>query len=152
MSYNPNADGSTTNQTFKGSARSIATGYQNGTGVTLTQSTPVSVNGSGQMINVDITSDASIAGLLGVVTADTPSAANGMVTDCGRLENITTSFSVGDAIYINVDGTLINTRPSIGVGGFDVGMYMVFVGVIVKNEFNALQLDLKLYMDVIGQL
>lgn len=152
MSYNPSTDGSTGNQTFQGSARSLATGYQNGTVGTLTQSTPVSINLSGQMINVDITSDSSVAGIIGLVSSDTPSAAKGLVTDSGRLENITTSFSVGDAVYINFDGTLTNVRPDLTVSGWTVGMYMIFIGVIVMNQFNPSQKDLKIYLDVLGQL
>ena len=148
MSYTPNTVGSP----FNGSARSLASGYVNGTGGTLAQATPVSVNGSGQMVTVDVTSDSSIAGLLGLVQQPTPSTAIGLVTDCGRLENITTSFGIGDAIYINFDGTLTNVRPDLTVSGWNTGMYMVFIGVIVMNQFNPAQLDLKIYLDVLGQL
>ena len=148
MSYTTNTVGSQ----FYGSARSLASGYANGTGATLTQSTPVSVNTSGQMIPVDITSDASVAGLIGLVQQDTPTTAVGLVTDSGRLENITTSFSVGDAVYINFDGTLTNVRPDITVSGWVSGMYMVFIGVIVSNQFNPSLKDIKIYLDVIGQL
>ena len=148
MSYTPNTVGSQ----FYGSARSLATGYINGMGTTLTQSTPVCVNTSGQMISVDVTSDAAIAGLIGLVQQDTPSTALGLVTDNGRLENITTSFSIGDPVYINFDGTLTNVRPDLTVSGWAVGMYMVFIGVIVMNQFNPALKDIKIYLDVLGQL
>jgi hypothetical protein len=148
MAYNPNFRGANA----KGSSRSLQTGYQNGTGSTLLQATPVSVNTSGQIILVDVTSDASVAGIVGVVAANTLPSANGLVLDCGRLENISTSFSIGDAIYIDTNGNLTNVRPSRGVGAYTQGDYVVFVGVIVQNEFNNTLVDLKVYMDVIGQL
>ena len=147
MTYSPNFRG-----TSATSARALQTTYQNGEGFTITKSKPVSINGSSQMVLVDVTSDASVAGIVGVAAQDTLSAANGLVLDVGRLENITTSFNIGDAIYIDTDGSLTNVRPSIGVGLWTAGMFVVFVGVIVKNEFNALQKDLKVYMDVVGQL
>ena len=150
MGYNPNSSGSTTSAQL---ARSVQTGYINGTAGVLLQGMPVSASTTpGQMVAVDITSDASVNGILGVISANTPSAAFGNVTDCGRLENITTSFVAGNVLYINIDGTLTTTRPSAGVGGFVSGMYVIFVGIIVQNQFNPSNLDLKIYMDVIGQL
>lgn len=148
MSFSPLYRGSNS----LGTSRALSTGYANGESFTLAQAQPVAINGSGQMVHVDITSDASVAGILGVCAASTPTTANGEVYDCGRLETITTSFSIGDAVYINTDGTLINTRPSLGVGGFTVGMYVISIGVIVQNQFNPSNKDLKIYLNVLGQL
>ena len=153
MSYSPNFVG----VNGKGSSRSLQTAYQNGEAYSLTQGMPVCVNTSGNMVHVDVTSDASVAGIIGVCSAAVTTGAVGEVMDIGRLEKITTGFNVGDAIYINTDGTLMNVRPDIGVQfgtapAFNVGDYVVFVGVIVQNQFNITQQDLKVYMSVAGQL
>ncbi len=148
MTYSPVSFGP--NST--GSAASLQTTYQNGTGSTIAIGTPVSVNTSGQLALVDVTSDQSVAGIVGLMAQSTPTTAYGLVCDSGRLENVTTSFSVGDAIYINTDGTLTNVRPSVGVGSWAEGMYCVFVGVLVKNQFNPSNTDIKIYMEVVGQL
>ena len=153
MSYSPNFVGAN----GKGSSRSLVTGYQNGEAFTLFQGQPVSVNTSGQMLHVDVTSDSSVAGIIGVIIADTVTTANGLVLDAGRLENITTPFSIGDAIYVNTDGSLMNVRPDIGVqygtaSTFAQGDYVVFIGVIVQNQFDPTKIDLKVYLDVVGQL
>ncbi len=147
MGYNPNFRGSSV-----GAARGLLTGYVNAEAFTLVKTTPVTVNALGQMVKVNVSSDSSVAGILGVAAVDTPTTATGSVMDVGRLENITTSFAIGDPVYIATDGTLINVRPDIGVSGFTAGMYVIFVGVIVKNEFNGANKDLKVYMDVIGTL
>lgn len=148
MAYNPNFRGSNA----KASSRQTITSYQNGTVGTLTQATPVSVNSSGQLVNVDPSNEASVQSLVGLMVADTPSSANGQVIDNGRLENIVTSFSIRDVLYVNKLGNLTNVKPDIGIGGFMVGDFVVLVGVVVKNEFNALQKDIKLMLSVIGEL
>lgn len=155
MGYNPLAQGST----FQGSSRSLQTGYINGTASTIPQGTPVSANplSPGNVLLVDVSNDTSVQAIVGVYAVNCPSTAKGLVLDSGRLENITTSFSVGDAIYINTDGTLMNARPQIGTtfGGapaFAAGDYVIFIGVIVQNEFTGGLYDLKVYLDVVGVL
>lgn len=147
MSYSPNFRGASAK-----ASRALLTSYQNGSGGLLTQGQPVSVNATGQIVAVDVTDDTSVAGIIGVCAQDIPNAASGTVMDAGRLENITTAFNIGDPIYINTDGSLISIRPDVGIGSFVQGDFAVFVGVIVKNEFNPTQKDLKLYMTVVGQL
>ena len=144
MAYNPNSQ--------KGISRVLSTGYQNGEVFTLLKGQPVSVNTSGQIKAVDISNEASALAVVGVCSTDIPSAASGQVMDAGRLENITTSFSVGDVVYLNVDGGLTNVKPEIGVGSFVSGNFVIFIGIIVKNEFDPLQKDLKIFLNVIGQL
>lgn len=154
MGYNPLSS----SPNFQGSSRSLQTGYVNGTGSTIGQGIPVSVVAiSGNVQLVDVSSDSSVRSMVGVYAISTPSSAKGLVVDCGRLENITTSFAIGDPIYLNTDGTLMNIPPTIGTvfGGapaFVAGNYVIFIGVIVKNEFNPSNLDLKVYMDIVGTL
>lgn len=148
MTYSPVSFGPNS----KGSAVSLQTSYINGTLSTLTMGTPVSVNTAGQMIPVDITNDASVSGFLGIVAQDTPNGASGLVLASGRLENLTTSFAIGDPVYINTSGALINIRPGVGIGTFNVGDFCIFVGVIVQNQYNPSNKDLMLHKEVVGQL
>lgn len=143
--FKPNQPGS--------SVRALQTGYQNGTLSTITKSSPVSVNSSGQIILADVSSEANIKALVGLAALDLPSAASGSVIDQGRLEDITTSFNIGDPIYLgHTPGTLINTKPDIGSASFVAGDWIVFLGVIVQNEFDNAKKDLKLFIQVIGRL
>lgn len=152
MSYSPIYRGSTNSATSR-SSRSLSTNYQNGSGGTLIQCTPVACNASGQLIAVDPSNEATIMQFIGVCGESIPNAASGSVYDGGRLENVSIGFSVGDAIYLSKAGFLTNVKPSEGVGGFVSGDFVVFIGLVVKNEFNALQKDLKLMIDTkIGRL
>jgi len=148
MTYSPNFRGASA----KASSRQTQTGYQNGTVSTLTKGTPVTINGSSQMILVDVTSESSVDAIVGLTSVDTPSAANGTVVDCGRLENITTSFNVRDILYIDKSGALTNIQPTVGVNSFVHGDYVVLVGVVVENEFDNTKKDIKLMLSVVGQL
>lgn len=148
MSYSPNFRG---NQ-GKGSSRQLSTNFQNASGGTLIQATPVSVNTSGQLIAMDVSSEAIVSAIVGVCGIDIPNSATGAVVDCGRLENVVLGFSVGDPIWVSKAGFLTNVKPNIGVGGFLAGDFVIFIGVIVKNEFNALQKDIQLMVSITGQL
>lgn len=148
MSYNPTATGNA----FKGPSRSVATNYVNATGAFLPMGSVVSSDTSGQIQIVDVTSDTSVSRLVGVTSVDMPIAATGGVVAVGRVEGLTTTFAIGDAIYVNTDGTLTNVKPDYGVGAFVAGDYVIFLGVIVKNEFNPSLKDLQINPTVVGQL
>lgn len=141
------------NQQAKGASRATGANFQNGSGSTLALGVPVSVNTSSLLLSLDVTSEASVQAIVGLTSIALPNGASGAVTDNGRLENITTSFSVGDAVYAGKSTPLTNSKPNIGDGqGFAEGDFVVFIGVVVKNEFNPSLLDLKLMISVIGQL
>lgn len=149
MSYSPLFRGASS----KAPARSLQSGYQSGSGSTITKGSPVSVNASGQIILVDVTSETSVGRIVGLAALDIPSAANGQVQGVtGRLEDITTSFAIGDTVWIAKDGSLMNTRPDYGVSGFTSGDFVVFVGVVVKNEFDIMKKDIMVMINVEGQL
>lgn len=139
-------------KTGAGSARATITSYQNGTVSQIDKGTPVSVDASGTLLPTDISNEASIHSLVGIASMNIPSAANGLVADNGRLEGVTSSFAIGDALYINFDGTLTNVKPDLSIPGFTHGMFCVFAGVLVKNEFNPALKDIKLMISVVGQL
>ncbi|NJO48242.1 MAG: hypothetical protein HC840_00840 [Leptolyngbyaceae cyanobacterium RM2_2_4] len=148
MTYSP----SFFNKESKGSSRQTITNFQNGSGSTLDKATLVSVNTSSQLVPTSVSSETLVQAIVGMTNISIPNAATGSVADFGRLEDITTSFAVGDAVYLNKDGTLTNTKPQIGINSFTDGDFVIFIGVVVKNEFNVSLKDLKLMISVIGQL
>lgn len=151
MSYSPNW----TNFLAKGEAtyaRKVASNYTNGSGITLVQGTPVSTLSSGLVTSINVSSQASVDAMVGIYNQDTPNAASGAVIDSGRLENITTSFSIGDPVYVSKAGGLTNIVPVAGSNGFVSGDFVIFIGVIVINEFNNLQKDLKILIEKPGRL
>lgn len=140
------------NQNSRGSSRATVANFQNGSGFTLAQAVPVSVNTSSQIVPLDVTSEVSVQALVGLTSISIPNAATGSVIDNGRLENITTTFAVGDAVYAGKDTPLTNVKPDLTVGDWAVGDFVIFLGVVVKNEFNPSQMDIKLMISLIGQL
>lgn len=148
MTYSPNFRG----DAAKVGSRSLTSGYQNGAGMTLPALTPVSVNLSGQIVPVDLSNLDSVNRFVGLIEDALTSGAVGNVINGGRLEEITTSFTIGDALYVNKLGGLTSTKPEVGVENFLVGDYVIFVGVVVKNQFDPLKKDLNLLLSVVGQL
>lgn len=148
MGYNPLLRGSAP----KISSRQTTTGYTNASGGVIAQCTPVSINGSGQILPVDPSNEASVDAMVGLASVNIPNGANGPVTDCGRLENANISFPVGSPLYVSLSGFLQTDKPDIGVDGFASGNFVIFVGVVVKNEFNPANKDIKLMLTLVGQL
>lgn len=153
MGYDPQSSYSINGQAiFQGGSRNFTTLYQNGTANTIPVLTPVSTDTNGNLAPTDITSESSFFQFLGLAYDSIVSGASGRVVSGGRLENVTTGFSVGDPIYIGPGGILINQKPDIGVAGFETGYFIFFIGVLVKNEFNPANTDIQLLFDPVGQL
>lgn len=151
MSYSPNFRGII----GKGSSRQNQTGYQNGTGGTMPVATPVATNLSGQLVLMDVSDENTVETMLGLTSESIPSAANGQVVSEGRLENIPISlgFAVRDILYVGpTPGSLTNVKPDVSVPGWSAGMFVILVGVVVKNEFNPSNQDIQLFRQIIGQL
>lgn len=148
VTYSPNFRGSAA----RAASRQLQTNFQNGTVSTLAQNTVVSANASGQAIPLIPSDENLVKSLLGITGISIPSAASGAVINGGRLEEISGSFALNDPIYVALDGSLTNVKPDYGVGGFDVGDFVIFVGIVVKNEFNVSLKDIQLFLSVVGQL
>jgi hypothetical protein len=147
MSYSPNARGNT----FNGNSAGTATDYVNGSGMTLAQAKPVSINGSGQIVTVNVSSYDSVYSIVGLTMESILNSASGMVIDNGRLEGLS-GYTVGTPLYIDTTGNLTTTVPAIGVDGFTAGDFIVFCGIVVQNENNMALQDIKILLNVIGQL
>jgi hypothetical protein len=134
------------------SSRKVARNYTNGSGSTLPQGTPIGTLSNGLVNIIDVSNKASVDGFVGFYNQDTPSAASGQVIDSGLLENLTTSFVIGSPVYISKTGTLTNIVPVAGSNGFISGDFVVFLGVIVMNEFDNTKKDLKIMLAKPGRL
>lgn len=114
--------------------------------------TPVRATNTGDMDFIDVSVEAEALAICGVTSATVAPSSNGSVVTNGRVLNLTTSASFGDAMYIDKVGGLTNSKPSIGVAGFVSGDFVIYVGVIAKNVDNPLNKDLVVNLNVIGQL
>lgn len=150
MSYSPNYRGNS----GKGSSRQTQTGYTNGTGSTISAASPVYSTASG-IGPLDVSSTATIEKFAGLVSADLPSAAHGLVVSDGRVENIPLGlgFALGDAIWAGTaPGSLTNVKPDYSAPGWSAGMWVIFLGVVVVNEFDPLKQDIQLFKQIVGRL
>jgi len=149
MSYSP----AFFNANSNGQAKATGSNFQNGSGSSISKGVPVSVLASNSQLSlVDVSSEISVQAIVGLCGIAIPNGATGNVVDNGRLQDVSTSFNFGDALYIAKDGSLTNVKPDLGSNGFTDGDFVVFVGVVVKNEFNSSLKDIKLMISVIGQL
>lgn len=148
MSYNPNFAGVVEIE----KATSVSTQETNNTGVTLTKLTPVRINSSGELATVDVTNEAHVDALIGIVADSIGNGNTGDVSNTGRITNISTSANVGDKLYINKSGALTSTKPTIGTASFASGDFVVAVGVVLQNATTPANKDLMVNIQVIGQL
>lgn len=152
MAYNPNFRGNNA----KGSSTSNASTYQNSTVSTMPVATAVSKGASSnQMVLVDVTDENTVERWLGLTSESVPSSASGLVSGEGRLENIPLGlgFSIGDTLWAGVTpGSLTNVKPDLSQPGWASGYFVLFVGVVVQNQFNPGLQDIQIFRQLIGQL
>lgn len=151
MTYSPLFRG----KNSAGTALGSASGYQNSSGSAIQIGAAVSINTSGQIVLTDVGNEASASGWVGLMAEVTPDGATGLAISDGRLQNIPLSmgFSVGDPIWVgNIPGTLTNIKPDLSGVNWFAGDFILFVGVVVKNEFNPTQQDIQLSRQIIGQV
>lgn len=148
MAYNPLYRGNSS----KAPSRALQTSYINASGFTLVKGAVAASNTSGQAVLIDVSDEASAQGLLGVIPIDVPNAGTGAVVSGGRLEDISQAFALGDPVYVGKTGIIVNFKPEYGVSGFTTGDFVIFVGVVVKNEFDITKKDVQLMIQTIGQL
>lgn len=126
--------------------------FINGSGGTLTALKLVRQNTAGNIFSVDPSDESQVLRILGVLSDSTDDAVSGVVIFSGRLLNISTSFAVGDVLFLSKSGGYTVTAPEIGVGGFLAGDWIVRVGQITKNEDNPSNKDFKVELDIVGVL
>lgn len=149
MTYNPRLRGSTLDVA---AVRAAIPARLNGSGGSLNKGQPVRLDSSGQLLTVDPAVEAQARACLGLAaTSISPSGSSEVIIQ-GRLENVTVPGSVGEVLYVSKTGVLTNVQPSIGVGGFVAGDFVVSVGVIASNLTNPLLTDVMVDVKVVGQL
>jgi hypothetical protein len=126
--------------------------FTNGSGSLINALTPVRQDSAGEMFPINPSNESEVSNILGLLSANTADDAQGTVVFEGLLLNVTTSFVVGDVIYLSKSGGLTATAPDIGVGSFVAGDFVVQIGKITKNATNGAQKDFKVEVQLRGQL
>ena len=126
--------------------------YTNNSGFSITGSSPVSQTATGGIKLSDPSDENSVFSLVGLLLATTSNNADGTVYTGGRMPCGIFSFSIGDALWLNVGGGLTNVKPSVGVNGLVSGMFIVQVGTVVKNKTNPSAKDILVRISINGQL
>lgn len=138
-----------------GSSRQTKTAYQNGTGFTAPISTVVAQGTGVNFVLVDVSSESTVSKFLGMTAESIPNSATGQIASEGRLESIPLSlgFSIGDPVWVGTTpGMLTNVQPDLAAPGWSVGMFVIFIGVVVQNQFDPLKQDVQIFKQLIGQL
>ncbi len=148
MTYSPNFTGNATDVPSK----SVGDEAPNDTGITITKTTPVGIDGNGDIATVNVSIEASALSVVGVAAEDILDGEVGDIANSGRVEDISTTASNGDVLYVDKNGDLTTTKPTLGVGGFISGDFVIFIGTVTKNQDNALNQDLLVNISVLGQL
>lgn len=135
------------------SSTKLSVGLANNSGYGIDALQPVTpVPGTGEIQAVDVSAGSTTFRVLGLASQAIPDGSSGDVVTHGRIQNVSTSFSFGDFVYVAKDGSLTNVEPLIGVGGFAEGDVAIKVGMIVKNKDNPSQKDLIVNVEYGGTL
>lgn len=149
MAYNP----ASFNPQGTGSAEAVVSNYTNNSAITaIPQGQACAVDSAGNIEPLDVSNQASWSAFVGYANNRIPTSALGPVIANGRLKNITISYAVGTALYIDTTGNPTNIAPSDGVNGFAAGDMCIFMGVIVQNELNPSEKDIALFTQLIAVL
>lgn len=151
MSYSPNFRGT---MSLAPSLANSST-YTNGVGSQVSIATPVSQGVGANFVLLDVTNESTVESFLGLTSQVIPSAASGTVMSEGRLENIPLGLglAVGDTLWAGTSpGTMTTTKPDVSQPGWSAGMWVVFLGVVVQNQFNPSNQDIQIFKQIIGQL
>lgn len=124
----------------------------NSTGGTIIKGTPVRITTSGTLALINPSAETDVDGLAGLVKDNVADGNSTDVISAGTIENITTLANVGDTVYMSKSGGITNLKPSIGVGGFVSGDWIIRLGVIAKNQANPLLKDIVVNIQFVGQL
>ncbi len=152
MGFNPTWQG----PNGAGSSRQNMTSYQNGSGGTAPMATAISSQGTANnFVLTDVNNEVTVERFVGLTAVSIPNTASGLVASDGRLENIPLGlgFAVGDPLWVGLTpGSLTNIKPDLTVFGWTTGMFVIFIGVVVQNQFNPSNQDIQIFKQIVGQL
>lgn len=124
----------------------------NNSGSAIANGTPVGIDSLGGLQLINVSNEASVKAFVGVVSASISNGASGDIITSGRMENVTTSFAIGDVVYISKTGGITNQAPESGVNSFVSGDFAIKLGIIMKNRTNPLNKDFLVSPLNLGQL
>jgi hypothetical protein len=131
---------------------SVKRTFLNNSGSSISALTPVRQNASGDLREIDVSEESEVIGMLGITETVIANGNSGSVVLSGLLKEVTTSFNVGDVLYLSPSGELTSEVPDIGIAGFSAGDFIVQVGKVLKNEDDDLEKDILVQINVRGQL
>lgn len=121
--------------------------------VALSAFQPVSTDTGGLVGPVNVSVEQSAFATFGITTA---AALIGdavvKVLTSGRLTDTGLAIPFGLPIYVSKTGGLTTTKPSVGIGGFLAGDYVILLGRTVPNLDNPANVDIVINLQIIGQL
>jgi hypothetical protein len=124
------------------------TNAENQSGQTIPILSVVSIDATGRIKQTDVSVEAEAKSLCGITLQSIADNSTGEIATDGIVENITTSLTFGDLVYLSKTGTLTNIIPEIGIGGFVAGDAVIRVGVIARNAANPSNKDLVLRIEL----
>ena len=149
MSYDPITINNGINNT---PSSKIADRFINGSGSTFAKGKVVRVDSSNELQVVDISVKQQVYSIFGAIDESLADGESGVVISKGRIQNVTTTSSVGDVIYLSKTSEISSIVPEVGSNGFLEGDFIVRVGFIIQNEANPLLKDLMVDIQIIAQL
>lgn len=118
----------------------------------MAKGTPVRINNSGELAFVNVSTESEATNIAGITNEEILSGNSGNFVSSGKITNITTTANFGDVMYIDKFGGLTNVAPVAGQNSFVEGDFVITAGVVAKNIDNALNKDLIINIDIVGQL
>jgi hypothetical protein len=149
MTYNPRLKGAILTV---GSVSSELPERINDSGSSINKTDPIRLDASGNIQKIDPSVEAQALACIGVAKSSISNGSSTAIVSQGRLEDVTTAGTFGDPLYVSKSGGLTNVKPSVGVNGFVEGDFVIFVGIVAKNQTNPLLKDLMINIRVVGQL
>jgi hypothetical protein len=134
------------------SSEATSVNLTNNTGFTVNAGTPICLDSNGEMKFVDVSSETDAESFVGLAAETVLNGASGKVIVTGKLLSVTTTALFGEGLWVSKTGGLTNVGPSIGVGGFIVGDWVIKIGMVSKNLSNPLNKDIILNSVNRGQL
>ena len=151
LMYTP-ASGAPVNVSTGASGANSMAQMQNNTGSLIPAFTPVSVNSSGQLQLVDVTTLNNAIAFIGITVSSIANGTSGPIIISGILSNITTSIAYGTSVWVDITGNLTSVMPQIGVNSFTSGDAVLKVGVITQDAFSPGQKNIVINCQFIATL
>lgn len=133
-------------------AKLLQSKAMNGSGSSLDPLTPITIDANGHAVYVNVSNEFLCRNFAGLVSSLTAPAATVTINTYGVMENVITTGSFGDFLYVSKTGSLTNVAPDIGVNGFVSGDFIIKIGKITANVSTPTNKDIILSPCLVGQM